>query len=134
MPRKDPMTGCRVMTLDELAASEGTTVGELLEPMYEEMHNEGLAREDEIRRDPLAFYESVLHACPPDEDPPPFVIAEVLSVKASYGFRKSSEHATLRCIDARGGTWTVTAGVTRWDGGRWEPPDEETTVDWQEAA
>jgi hypothetical protein len=133
VPKKDPMTGCEVMTLDEFAAAEGTTVSGLLEPMFYEFDKEAKEREEQIRRDPLAFFEAVFYACPPDEDAPPFVSGEVVKASVNYGFNHSREEATLRLTDSRGGMWLVTAIVARWDGSRWEPPDEETSVDWKEA-
>lgn len=133
MPKKDPMTGCQVMTLEEFAASEETTVSELLTPMFEEFDRESKEREDAIRRDPIAFFLDALHAYPVDEEPPPFVSGEVISASVSYGYSKSSERATMRLLDARGAPWTVEVAFMRWDGGRWEPPDEDIQIDWKEA-
>jgi hypothetical protein len=120
------------MTLDEFAAKEGTTVSGLLEPVFAELADESARRDAEIRRDPMAFFESF--CLDGLDDVPPFVAAvECRDVTVSYGLRRSNEEAEIYMIDARGGEWLVLLGRSTYSGSYWEPPEYDEEIDWKEA-
>jgi hypothetical protein len=130
MPKKDPMTGCMVMTIEEFAASEGTTVSGLLAPLFAELDDEAAARDRQIRADPMAFFLSF--DLDDDEGIPPFVCAvECKDVTVRYGMRKTEESAEIYMIDARGGEWLVSIGRCEWAGTMWEPPDYDVSFDYK---
>ena len=59
MPRKDPITGCMVMTLPEFLAEEGkrkgTDGGEILSEIYQEFDEDNKRIENECRKPEVAF-------------------------------------------------------------------------------
>lgn len=130
MPRKHPILGIPVMTLDEFAKSEGATVGEMLEETYGALDQEAKAAQDKILAHPLDFLAGFYTD---DEYPMPKwkAVIGLPTVKVSYGMRGSTEQFSGRVLSEDGNVYRVTAGRSHSDGSYLEPPDEDESIDWK---
>ena len=134
MPRKDAMTGCEVMTTMEFFQAEGEKEWksgyEAMEDMWKEIALDECRREDELRKDAKGILNKALEEIE-DSD---FCIVKITSasVKVSFGFGGSKEvlFVFALCSD---GKWRWIEWTYRYSSGtRWEPPDEDSNLDWRE--
>ncbi len=144
MPRRDPITGCMVLTIWEVldreaqAEGKGRTAGDLFSDMVEEMgkEEEERARQLSDPTEAMRVINDGIKWCNEGMDPKeegfiPYTVEEVLKVSdagASFGFRQSSEslYALTRCSD--GQERTIHFGTWQDNGDRMTPPEGETTV------
>jgi hypothetical protein len=141
MPRKDPITGCEVMTEYEFWAAEakhegkGRMPSELMAEMFEEMGRE----EDQERQrlmEPAHCFEVLVSICKDfnDEDDPtplPTDVIEVLEVQLHQGFGGSKTAIRARCQLPDGTEGIVSAVAQHWAGSRMEPPDSDGEWHWE---
>jgi hypothetical protein len=122
-----------VMTLDEFAAKEGTTVSGLLEPVFAELDSESKVATDKILAHPLDFLAGFADD---DEYPAPKwkAVIGLPTVKVSYGMSRSSEAFSGLVLADDGKKYRVAAGRSSWSGSYSEPPDEDESLDWKEEA
>jgi|SRR5579885_1021169 len=141
MPRKDPITGCNVLTMGEFLSQEaeregkGRTGGDILSDMMEEVGKEEEARCAQLRTPTEAMRllnEGIKES---DEADPEYAfgykvvgVLKVWAASASFGMRQSSEgfRAQCKCDDGKERTLSFTTWHS--SGSFYEPPDGETTV------
>lgn len=145
MPRKDPITGCQVMTFHEFisaeAASEGKQPHELLEEMVQDIDNDIQNEEQRLKNNPDDSLKSFQEAAQFDIDeweshkegpkpPYPAKVVAVIGAKVQYNFR-DSKTAVVADVEADDGqvhrvhffSWSSS-------GSFYEPPDHEAHLQW----
>jgi len=140
MPRKDPITGCMVMTRAEFWASEaehegkGRSGSDLRDEFYEDMERERLECEQRLR-DP-AEARRLIESCrlKPEDDPEEFdpevlEVLEVVEAHFSQSLRESTESVVARVHTAEGER-LVKAVSWASTGSFYEPPDAEAYLEW----
>lgn len=145
MPRKDPITGCMVMTQAEFWNAEAEHEGkgrcgaDLMADMYEEMAQEDADMAERMKADlptALEVLNGVLKDYEDhDNDHPVFrpgafiEVVEVETAEVNGGFSKSSKGfvAKVRCAD--GNLHRVRYESWSTPGSFYEPPDGETTIE-----
>jgi hypothetical protein len=147
MPRKDPITGCTVMTLGDFWSSEakhegkGRSAGELAEEFHDEMEADRKACEDRYR-DPeyaLKVLKSAVerwNSYEPDATPlpVPVEVIEVIEVELGQGFRESILHLRARARYAGDETLVediIELNDSHTSGSFYEPPDGDMNVEWE---
>lgn len=139
MPRKDPMTGCMVMTMPEFLADEakregkGRTGGDVLGDIYTQMDADNRKREDELRSPKIAL-QTLNEMIGPENEfrrddgqpelPKITKVLTVLSAKCSQHFSGSSTGMTAEVL-AGGKAYFALARESNWSGTMWEPPDSD---------
>lgn len=143
MPRKDPMTGCLVMTLPEFLNAEaeregkGRTGGDILQDIYSEM-----AGEDERISAEMAKPESALKTiqdaikesreyCDEEyaESVPEIVqVVNVIEAKYSGSFKSHSTSLKAEALSDAGKLYYVWSWSSEYYGSMWEPPDGDGNI------
>lgn len=155
MPRKDPITGCMVMTLPEFLNDEaaregkGRSGGDIMEDFIQDMKDDDRRMEEQYK-DPAFLLKELQRVSSeyvsdwnisrdeegsqsfPDESRPPYPV-EVINVLESHhhqSFRSSrgSIVAVVRCDT--GCTKTCRLSFYHDSGDRMNPPDSEEELEW----
>lgn len=144
MPKKDPVTGCQVLTTAEFFQLEaelegkGRTGADLQREFLEDQETE-IAREAERYRDPAFLLEYLCAGINEWNDladlgatvPQPLEILEVLESHVHFGFREGRVKLRVRarCED---GTEGILHFESREDAGSYlDPPDSEMNIFWE---
>lgn len=140
MPRKDPITGCEVMTFFEFAAEEGKRdgkdPGDIMDEIAQATADDN-AQMEEHYRNPKEALTVIKEWVEGDEewreDPEshcPEEVLEVLKVTSRSGFSGSKLFilARARCEDGK--ERIVEYHYQYWAGSRMEPPDEDAELRW----
>lgn len=147
MPKKDPITGCTVMTTGEFFQSEaeregkGRSGGELMSEMFNEIadsYEEEEKRWKENLPDTLAFLQKEIdeyNDFDPDPDFPPVAkpisIEEVLDVQVGGSFRTTTLLIKARCKKEDGSEGTIVYNSWHSSGSYYEPPDGDISIKWE---
>lgn len=148
MPHKDPVTGCTVLSIAEFwqheAASEGRgrSGADLMTEFFQELAQDANTQATRYRSD-LAYTRAELQKAladfnldlPPEDQLPPLLdVLEVVDADVRDGLRNSSLFLRVRAL-RQSPTGAVedllTLAATYHYGSRLDPPDEETTVEWE---
>lgn len=147
MPRKDPITGCMVVTTAELFADEaeregkGRTGGDLMVEMLSDLEKERAAEEERLR-DPVVALDFIKTAIEESNKategdypplPIPLKIVEVLEAKFFATLRTQTTY--IRALARRPGLMESIQDVVvfhgSYSGGSFcDPPDSEENVYW----
>ena len=143
MPRKDPITGCEVMTELEFWTLEAKNEGKGREPweLVQEMSDELDAecrREEEKFKDPgvvlglLAACIAELNGCEPEDPiPMPVAVVSVLEVHVTQSLREDAVKLRAVCHRTDGSEGVVNYSRWYWSGTRLEPPEGDCEVFWE---
>jgi hypothetical protein len=131
MPKKDPVTGCDVMTVVEFwqneAKGSGRTAGELFHEFYDEMNRSFEEEASQIKNDlkgtqiTLARHIREWNESDPDMDQIP-ALHELLEV-TEIEVRQHERHLTARYRDADGAVYILRLDESTYPGSRLDPPD-----------
>lgn len=139
MPRKDPMTGCSVITLPEFLADEaqregkGRSGGEILADIYAEIDADSRRQEAELRK-PANALEAVKRAVADTQDPdepalPEIIeVLQVLEVHYEQSYSGFGESLKAEARGADGNVYFVDYRRYETFGSRWEPPDGDVEL------
>jgi hypothetical protein len=146
MPRKDPVTGCMVMTTAEFLNAEaeregkGRTGADIYADMMSEIDTDSRRCEDEIRKDALGRFQQAIKDAgeywDDDEGNEPLpTLAEVvhiIDVHVSQGFKGSGEmlRAEVRTTDGR--LLYMEYMYSHWSGTRLDPPEDDMEFNFGE--
>ena len=145
MPKKDPVTGCTVMTPAEFWNAEaeaeglGRTGGDLMHDFFDDLDKERAKTEDEFRKPDVAFdyiKDAVEEWNDADSEgavPAPIRIVEVLDVQIKCGSRESGEMIKARAVRLDNGVEVedvITVSSCTYYGGPMDPPDWDGNVQW----
>jgi|SRR5215813_13301336 len=143
MPRKDPITGCMIMTTFEFfeaeGAREGRTGAEEMERFFTEMA-EIEAQEEARLREPARALE-IIRDCikmlnedvePEDAIEQVISVEEVLEAVSRDSFRTSKVSIKARVTGERGTVGVVEAWREDFSGSFYEPPGGDLDVQWVE--
>ena len=135
MPRKDPITGCMVMTLPEFAKAEGyNSAGEMLEEVWDEMDADCKKWERHLMEHPEEVMEMFQKYYKDFNDDTykkdiPKKHIQTLYVSSSQGFRKEG-HTVVAAFKCRDGKIKIQMlQHSYWSGTRMEPPEEDEWVE-----
>lgn len=146
MPKKDPHTGCTVMTIGEFFQDEakregkGRSGAEVAADMFDEIDQSYRDEEKRWRDKPndlLAQLQEEINQYnqgDPDEEqyPVPTEIVEILEVKVDGSFRTSVFSTRVRCKKADGTTGILSFSSTQYSGSMSEPPDYDCNIKWED--
>ena len=140
MPRRDPITGCEVMTLGEFWADEaeregqGRSGGELAAEFYDDLNAE-MERQKNIIRTDLEETRTILQTAikewneaDPEAEPVPEIVRvlEVLEVM----LKVKELDITAKCLTTDGRTIKVRLTEWREPGSFYSPPDYDVNITW----
>lgn len=142
MPKRDPITGCTVMTTAEFFNEEaeregkGRCGGELFNDYLDDMEKDRKETEDRYR-DP-AFARNTLktaidqfNECAEPALPQVREVLEVLEASFTQGVRESGLWLRARCIRADGAEDILCYGESSFSGDRINPPDGDSEMYWE---
>jgi len=142
MPRKDPITGCQVMTLPEFfqeeAKREGKESGELMSNMFDEIEQSYRQEEERFRNNPDELLNTLreevkfYNEADPDAEqlPLPKVVQKILEVKVGGTFRTSTLEVKAECQKEDDSVGVLHFSSSSSAGSFYEPPDYESNVRW----
>jgi hypothetical protein len=142
MPRKDPVTGCNVMTTAEFFADEakregkGRSGGKLMDEFMDDMEKDRKATEDRFR-EPIVALDVLKSAIERGNDgsdvffPQVAEVLEVLEAQYSQSTRDSSLWLRARCRRVDGVEDVACFGESHSAGGQLEPPDYDENFYWE---
>jgi len=138
MPRKDPVTGCDVMTLPEFAKAEGyNSAGEMLDEVFKEMELDCRKWERFLFSNPkevLKMFKTHYKEYADyfeenfQNDVPKKHVA-TLFVKSSQGFKTEKHTIVAAFVCKDGKTRIQQLHHTYWGGTRLEPPEEDEWIE-----
>jgi len=148
MPRKDPETGCIVMTEGEFWQHEADSEGrgrdaaDLREDFYADISASMREDEDRIKNNPAEMLDAIKNyckilvddwnydGCAGEKPPVPTKINSITLVNVNYNFKGSRTHVegTAECDDGVVRNFKFTASY--YDGSMHEPPDAEEWLEW----
>lgn len=145
MPKKDPGTGCTVITTQEFFQGEakqegkGRSGAELMIEMFDEIEASARAEENNWKTNPTELLQKLQQeikeyneADPEAEQYPiPTQILEVIEVKINYGMRTNSFYIRCRCIKEDGSTSILNVNTRSHSGSMYEPPDYDCEIKWE---
>jgi hypothetical protein len=145
MPRKDPHTGCTVMTMGEFFNAEaeregkGRSGAEVMSDMFDEIDQSFRDEEKRWRDNPNDLLEHLQTAikeyneadAEAEQYPLPTSIAEVLELKVDGSFRTSKFHVRARCTKEDGTVGILSFSSCQYSGSMSEPPDYDCEVKWE---
>ena len=145
MPKKDPVTGCTVMTMGEFFQSEadregkGRSGAEVMSDMFDEIEQSYRDEEKRWRDNPADLLEHLqkevqdFNSADPDEPqlPVPTTIVEILEVKVDGSFRTSKFMARVCCTKPDVSTGILNFSSCQYSGSMAEPPDYECDLKWE---
>lgn len=145
MPRKDPHTGCMVMTMGEFFNAEAAREGkgrsgaEVMSDMFDEIDQSYRAEEQRWRDNPadlLDHLQTVIkeyNVFDPEAEqyPIPVSIVEILELKVDGSMRTSTFHVRARCTKEDGTEGILTLSSCQHSGSMSEPPDYDCEVKWE---
>ena len=155
MPRKDPITGCMVLTTPELferiaeTEGKGQTGGEVMMEVFDDLEKSRVEHENNLRKPDVALAEcrkiieqwnkyenetaeqnpKYAKQYPPDIQPMPVKVLRVVSAEFGESFRHTKLIVEAVADNGKFGTLTVTD--TYYGGSFYEPPDGETNIEWK---
>lgn len=149
MPRKDPITGCMVLTTPELferiaeTEGKGQTGGEVMMEVFDDMEQSRVEYENKLR-DPVTAlktlqevierwnkYERECVSQGQEIHPMPVKVLRVISAEYHESFRSSSTRLTVVAVADNGKFGKLTMTDSNWSGSFYEPPDGETNIEWE---
>lgn len=142
MPRKDPITGCMVMTIGEFWQAEGerkgTSAAEEAESFFTEMADEE-AKENARLREPFVAVDILRSAIeqwnkdaePEDAVTQVYLVREVLDAESSWSFRTTKTHIRARALDSEGREGVINYWESSYSGSFYEPPDGDMEIAWE---
>lgn len=144
MPRKDPVTGCMVMTTAEfwnkMGEMEGKPAHQVMDEFYSDMEKERQEQENKYKIPEVAL-ATLVEAVGQEnkwrrenrERPMamPAKVLEVISVAYSFGIKNQSTKITVRAVTK--GKRVGILEYSEWEtaGSFYEPPDGETQISWK---
>lgn len=148
MPKKDPITGCEVMTVGEFFQDEanregkGRTGGDILNETlsemdqgYQEEEARWTSKPDELL---LRLQEEVKEYNELDPEAEqvskPISIVEILEVKCSGGMRSSEFSCRVKATKEDGSVGIIKLKSWYTHGTFYDPPDGETVINWEHEA
>ena len=143
MPKKDPITGCMVMTTDEFWAHEakregkGRCGGDLLMEYLEDLDKEEAEYEKRMRQKENAekFISGLwedFESCEPGVVEKPLEIGRVLEVVTKNRYSDSYLKITALARKVDGTIGKICAWESSTSGSFYEPPDGEMDIYWVE--
>jgi len=148
MPRKDPETGCMVMTMPEFLNDQaeregrGRTGGDILSDIFSDMDADSRRVEAELRKPEVALErlkQAIKDAAEywgDDEGQEPLpvlvVVARVRDAKVTQSFHSSSEALSAEVIDDLTRVLFVEHTTSHWSGTRMEPPEDDSGFNFGE--
>jgi len=159
VPRKDPISGCMVLTLPEFLAKEAEREGkgrngaDIMADIFAELDADSAKQAEEYRSKPALALAEILRqaledfeawvreqeyaACenrPFTEPRPPFPLAcrAVLQAEVSQSMGGCSGKLVAECVCEDNLVRIATLTFARWGGSRIEPPDGESRLEWSE--
>ena len=145
MPKKDPITGCMVMTMPEFLNAEaeregkGRCGGEILADIFTELDNDSKRIEDELRK-PENALEAIKQALKEAEEywedeygegakvPEIVEVVHVIEVQVGQSMRSSGQVLKAEVKTADGRLCYVSHHYSHWSGTMMDPPEEDSTL------
>jgi len=146
MPRKDPITGCQVMTLGEFWSDEAKREGqgrngyELMAESMDDMQTSFAEQARSMRDDPAEILQTLRSYYVPEDDSwswdpgdePEWVpesLVEVEEVECDGGFSESGWTAVVKALCSDGVTRRLKVTYARYNGSFYEPPSDDLNVE-----
>lgn len=146
MPRKDPITGCQVMTFGELWAAEAKREGqgrcgaELMSEMFDDMRASFEAEAQQMKEDPSEILKTLRSWYIPEDDSwswdpgdepewVPEALEDVEEVECDGGFSESGWMAVVKACCSDGVTRRLRVTYTKYSGSFYEPPSDDLNVE-----
>lgn len=123
MPRKHPIFGVPVLTTEELAAREGLSVEEYLEPIFDSLEEDNRQEEERLSD------RKELHKLVRREFGKGWRIWAVGEIKADFGFRSTFRKFLFEGTSPKGERGVFQAEIKEWGGSFFEPPDGEAEIE-----
>lgn len=140
MPRKDPMTGCMVMTMTEywnsVGEAEGKTGTEVMTEFFQELDKDTEMWIGNIKKNIIEETCKLVTELNEDAEekiPQPLWLTGEPKVSGTQGFAKNGWQAEFDAFAIDLATYHYKVTCFHYSGTMWEPPDEDINVEFERA-